>query len=64
MEEEVKARCHSTATKLASKLVGETIAKRLLEKNIKEILFDRGIRPYHGRIKELAEGARLVGLTF
>ena len=64
LEKEVKDQCKSTATKLASKRVGETIATRLLEKNIREILFDRRKKPYHGRIKELAEGARLVGLIF
>lgn len=64
LEKEVKSQYSSTATKIASKKVGETIAVRLLEKNIKEILFDRRKKPYHGRVKELAEGARLVGLTF
>lgn len=64
LEEEVKAKCEKTSNKLASKIVGETIGTRLLEKNIKEIVFDRGKKSYHGRIKELAEGARLVGLSF
>ena len=49
---------------MASKIVGEIIGTRLLEENIKEIIFDRGKKSYHGRIKELAEGARLVGLNF
>jgi len=53
-----------TATKFASKVVGEVIATRLITRNIKEIIFDRGKNPYHGRIKELAEGARLAGLNF
>lgn len=53
-----------TATKFASKIVGEVIANRLITKNIKEIIFDRGKNPYHGRIRELAEGARLAGLNF
>nr|QWK41877.1 ribosomal protein L18 [Protohalopteris sp.] len=61
---EVKAKCEKTATKLASKIVGELIGIRLRAKNIKEIIFDRGKKPYHGRIKELAEGARLGGLSF
>nr|YP_011007542.1 50S ribosomal protein L18 [Syringoderma abyssicola]WAM64971.1 50S ribosomal protein L18 [Syringoderma abyssicola] len=64
LELEVKTKCERTATKLASKIVGEIIGKRLIEKNIKEIIFDRGKYPYHGRIKELAEGARLVGVIF
>nr|YP_010206544.1 ribosomal protein L18 [Alaria crispa]YP_010206685.1 ribosomal protein L18 [Alaria marginata]YP_010206826.1 ribosomal protein L18 [Alaria esculenta]YP_010207108.1 ribosomal protein L18 [Alaria praelonga]UAX21987.1 ribosomal protein L18 [Alaria sp. PI001]UAX22128.1 ribosomal protein L18 [Alaria sp. PI20]UAX22551.1 ribosomal protein L18 [Alaria sp. TTB000023]UAX22692.1 ribosomal protein L18 [Alaria sp. TTB000026]UAX22833.1 ribosomal protein L18 [Alaria sp. TTB000053] len=64
LELEVKAKCEKTSNKLASKIVGEIIGKRLLEENIKEIIFDRGKKSYHGRIKELAEGARLVGLSF
>lgn len=44
--------------------VGEAIAKRALEKDIKEVVFDRGGYLYHGRVKELAEGARENGLTF
>nr|YP_011007403.1 50S ribosomal protein L18 [Sporochnus bolleanus]WAM64832.1 50S ribosomal protein L18 [Sporochnus bolleanus] len=64
LEVEVKAKCDKTSNKLASKIVGEIIGTRLLKENIKEIIFDRGKRSYHGRIKELAEGARLVGLNF
>nr|YP_011006558.1 50S ribosomal protein L18 [Halosiphon tomentosus]WAM63703.1 50S ribosomal protein L18 [Halosiphon tomentosus] len=64
LEVEVKAKCEKTSTKIASKIVGEILGTRLLEENIKEIIFDRGKKPYHGRIKELAEGARLAGLKF
>nr|YP_009691321.1 50S ribosomal protein L18 [Laminaria digitata]QEG58087.1 50S ribosomal protein L18 [Laminaria digitata] len=64
LELEVRAKCEKTSNKLASKIVGEIIGTRLLEENIKEIIFDRGKKSYHGRIKELAEGARLVGLSF
>lgn len=64
LELEVKEKCDKTSNKMASKIVGEIIGTRLLEENIKEIIFDRGKKSYHGRIKELAEGARLVGLNF
>ena len=64
LEVEVKEKCEKTSNKIASKIVGETIGTRLLKENIKEIIFDRGKKPYHGRIKELAEGARLVGIRF
>ena len=54
----------STQNKEAAKVIGELIAKRALEKGIQEVVFDRGGFIYHGRIKELAEGAREAGLKF
>ncbi len=45
-----------------SREVGKLIAKKAIEKNIKEVVFDRGGYKYHGRIKALAEGAREGGL--
>ncbi len=54
----------STKNKEASRFVGELVAKRALEKGIKEVVFDRGGYIYHGRIKELAESAREAGLKF
>ena len=50
--------------KEAAKQVGELIAKRAAEKGITEVVFDRGGYVYHGRVKELAEGAREGGLKF
>ena len=46
------------------KLIGVAAAKKALEKNIKEVVFDRSGYLYHGRIKALAEGAREGGLKF
>ena len=48
----------------AAKKVGELAAKRALEKNITEVVFDRGGNLYHGRVKALAEAAREAGLKF
>ena len=48
----------------AAKKIGETIAKRALEKGIENVVFDRGGYIYHGRVSELAEGAREGGLKF
>ena len=48
----------------AAKEVGSLIAKRALEKNIKEVVFDRGGYIYHGVVKDLAEAARQGGLQF
>jgi large subunit ribosomal protein L18 len=47
-----------------AKLVGQTVAKRALEKGIKVIVFDRGGYLYHGRVKALADAARAEGLEF
>ena len=44
--------------------VGELIAKRAGEKNIKSVVFDRGGYLYHGRVQALAEAARENGLQF
>ncbi|MBO4876389.1 MAG: 50S ribosomal protein L18 [Ruminococcus sp.] len=44
--------------------VGEMIAKNAAEKGISEVVFDRGGYLYHGRVQELAEGARENGLKF
>ncbi len=44
--------------------VGQLIAKRAADKGITEVVFDRGGYVYHGRVKELAEGAREGGLKF
>ena len=61
LDKEVKTK-HSN--KEAAKEVGALIAKRALEKNIKEVVFDRGGYIYHGVVKELAEAAREGGLKF
>ena len=50
--------------KEAAKKVGMTIARKAQEKGISEIVFDRSGYIYHGRVKELAEGAREGGLKF
>lgn len=44
--------------------VGQLIAERAVAKGISEVVFDRGGYIYHGRVKELAEGAREGGLKF
>lgn len=64
IETNIKLQLESTSNISASTLVGETIGKRLTEKNIKSVIFDRNGRPYHGRIKAVAEGARKAGLDF
>ncbi|MBP3619572.1 MAG: 50S ribosomal protein L18 [Clostridia bacterium] len=48
----------------AAKVVGEVVAKRAMEKNIEEVVFDRGGYLYTGRVQAVADGARAAGLKF
>jgi len=50
--------------KQAARRVGLAIAKKAIESGIERVVFDRGGYLYHGRVKELAEGAREGGLKF
>jgi len=47
-----------------ARLVGELVARRALEKGIREVVFDRGGYSYHGRVRSVAEAARSGGLIF
>ncbi|MDD3822348.1 MAG: 50S ribosomal protein L18 [Sphaerochaetaceae bacterium] len=47
----------------AAKL-GEVIGKRLLEKNIDSVVFDRNGYLFHGIVKSIADGARKAGIKF
>ena len=53
-----------TGNKEAAKAVGADVAKKLLDKSISSVVFDRGGFVYHGRVQALAEGAREAGLKF
>ena len=44
--------------------LGELMGKRLLEKNIKTVVFDRNGYLYHGLVKALADGTRKAGIEF
>ncbi|MCX7027942.1 MAG: 50S ribosomal protein L18 [Spirochaetes bacterium] len=44
--------------------LGEEIGKRLLEKGIKTVVFDRNGYKYHGIVKAIADGARKAGIKF
>lgn len=64
LDKELKGKLESTSNKEAARIVGELLGKRAIEKGIEEVTFDRGGYIYHGRVKELAEGARESGLKF
>jgi large subunit ribosomal protein L18 len=48
----------------AAQAVGTAVAKKAIEKGIKQVVFDRGGYIYHGRVAALAEAARQAGLEF
>ena len=64
LDKELKSEIAYGGNKEAAKKVGEAIGKRALEKGIETVCFDRGGFLYHGRVKELADGARSAGLKF
>jgi large subunit ribosomal protein L18 len=47
-----------------AKVIGKTIAERLIEKGVKRVVFDRNGFLYHGRVKAVADAAREAGLEF
>jgi len=54
----------STGSITAAKAVGKLIAERAKSVNVSTVVFDRGGRIYHGRIKALADASREGGLQF
>ena len=55
LEEELGEKCSSLSKSDAAKVVGAAMAERLKEKNIDQVVFDRGWYLYHGRVKALAD---------
>jgi large subunit ribosomal protein L18 len=64
VDADLKGQLATGGNKSAAKVVGETVAKKALENGIEAVVFDRGGYVYHGRVKELADGAREAGLKF
>lgn len=64
IEKEVKEKLKSTKDKDAAKIMGEVIADRLKKKKIKQVVFDRNIYPFMGRVKIFADSARKKGIKF
>ena len=63
-EKAVRAELKYTDDVEAARYLGTVIAKRALEKGIKEVVFDRGGFIYQGKVKALADAAREEGLDF
>jgi len=64
LQEGIAKLCKGKTKKEASFIVGEQIAKLAVAKKIKECVFDRNGYIYHGRVAQVAEGARKGGLVF
>jgi len=64
LDKDIKAQASYGGNKEAAKLVGGKIAGLALGLGVEEVAFDRGGFLYHGRVKELADGAREAGLKF
>ena len=64
LNKDVKAELEFTNNVDAAAKLGTVIAKKALDKNIKEVVFDRGGFIYQGKVKALAEAAREAGLEF
>ena len=64
VEKEVASQVAEMKKIEAAKFIGDLIAKRAMDKDIKEVVFDRGGFIYQGKVKALAEAAREAGLEF
>lgn len=64
LDEALKGREGHMGNKDAARAVGKLVAEKALGNGIRQVVFDRGGYLYHGRVKELADGAREAGLQF
>jgi large subunit ribosomal protein L18 len=64
LDRDLRPSLDTCATCDASSAVGRLVAERALAKGIQRVVFDRGGKLYHGRVKALAEAAREAGLQF
>jgi large subunit ribosomal protein L18 len=64
LQKDIKAGLKGTSNKEAAAAVGKAIAERAVKAGVKDVAFDRSGYRYHGRVKELADAAREVGLNF
>lgn len=64
LEEALRGSVKKGSTVAAAKAVGKLVGERAKQKSIEKVVFDRGGRAYHGRVKAVADGAREAGLQF
>ncbi len=63
-EKEMRQKLAKRSNKEAAREIGKRIAQKAKELGIEKVCFDRAGYKYHGRVRELAEGAREGGLKF
>jgi large subunit ribosomal protein L18 len=64
VEKGLRGNQRNTANVTTAEKVGSLLAERTLQKNVRQVVFDRGGFTYHGRVKALADAARSAGLEF
>jgi large subunit ribosomal protein L18 len=64
LDPELRDKITGKTKKEAARMVGELAASKALAKGINKVVFDRGGYIYHGRVLEVAAGAREAGLEF
>lgn len=64
LDKDLKDQVKGKTKKEAARVVGKLVGERAKAKKINTVVFDRGGYVYHGRVQELAEGAREAGLEF
>ena len=64
LEAQLKTEVSGKPKKQRARAIGKAIGDKLVALNIKAVVFDRNGYIYHGRVKEIADGARAAGLTF
>ena len=64
LDKSLRTSLKSTSSIVAAKAVGKLLAERAKSANVHAVVFDRGGRLYHGRIKALADASREGGLQF
>ena len=64
LSKELKSELDGKSKKERARLVGKAVGAKLLERDVKKVVFDRNGFIYHGRVQEVADGAREAGLEF